>query len=295
MQSTPNDPSTIRAILAEAEALLAAGPHPEKAQRDAEALVLLILRTDGRARNRAWLITHLDEIPGSDAAAALRGLAERRFGGEPIQYIVGETEFYGLDFEVNRDVLIPRPETEHLVEKSIALATGFARPNILDVGTGSGAIAIKLAHELPSAEIVATDIASSALAVARRNAARHGVAERVKFVEGDLLDPVASRQFDLIVSNPPYVPHTDRDSLTIEVRDFEPALALFAGADGLAIYRRLVPDAFGALVPGGFLLLEIGCGQQAAIEKLLAGAGFKDIEFTADLQGIPRVASGRHP
>jgi release factor glutamine methyltransferase len=295
MQSTPTDPSTIRAILAEAEALLAAGPHPEKAKRDAEALILLTLRADGRARNRAWLITHLDEIPGSDAAAALRGLAERRFGGEPIQYIVGETEFYGLDFEVNRDVLIPRPETEHLVEKSIALANRFARPNILDVGTGSGAIAITLAHELPAAEIVATDIAPTALTVARRNAERHGVAERVKFVEGDLLDPVASRQFDLIVSNPPYVPHTDRDSLSVEVRDFEPALALFAGADGLAIYRRLVPDSFRALVPGGFLVLEIGCGQQAAIEKLSAGAGFKDIEFTADLQGIPRVASGRHP
>ena len=295
MQSTLNDPSTIRAILAEAEALLASGPHPERARRDAEALVLLALRSDSRARNRAWLVTHLDEIPGSDAAAALREFAKRRFAGEPIQYIVGETEFYGLDFEVNRDVLIPRPETEHLAEKSIALANGFARPNILDVGTGSGAIAITLAHELPAAEIVATDIASSALAVARRNAARHGVAERIKFVEADLLGPLATREFDLIVSNPPYVPQADSDSLSVEVREFEPALALFAGADGLAIYRRLIPETFCALIPGGFLILEIGYGQRAAIEKLLSWSGFKDIGFTADLQGIPRVASACRP
>jgi release factor glutamine methyltransferase len=295
MQSAPTERSTIRAILVEAEASFVAGPHPEKARRDAEALVLLALRADGRARNRSWLIAHLDETPSTDTAAALRGFVKRRFTGEPIQYIVGETEFYGLDFEINRDVLIPRPETEHLVEKAIALATGFAQPNILDVGTGSGAIAITLAQELPAAQVVATDIASSALAVARRNAVRHGVTERVKFVEGDLFGPVPGRQFDLIVSNPPYVPQTDRDSLAVEVRDFEPALALFAAADGLAIYRRLIPDAFGALVPAGFVVLEIGYGQQAAIEKLLAGAGFKDFEFTADLQGIPRVASARRP
>ncbi len=275
--------------------MLASGPHPAKARRDAEGLLLHVLRAHVPAANLAWLMAHQDEAITRDAANALDVSVERRFAGEPIQYIVGESEFYGLDFEVNRDVLIPRPETEHLVEKSVALANGFARPNILDVGTGSGAIAITLALELPAAEIVATDIASSALTVARRNAARHGVAERLKFVEADLLDALACRQLDLIVSNPPYVPQADSDSLSVEVREFEPALALFAGADGLAIYRRLIPETFCALIPGGFLVLEIGYGQRSAIEKLLSGSGFKDIEFTADLQGIPRVASACRP
>jgi release factor glutamine methyltransferase len=131
--------------------------------------------------------------------------------------------------------------------------------------------------------------------VARANAVRNGVADRVAFHEGDLLTPVAGRRFDLIVSNPPYVPESDRDSLSVEVRDYEPALALFAGADGLAIYRRLIPAAFAALFHGRYLALEIGFGQQAAVEALLAGAGFTEIEFTRDLQGIPRVAVARRP
>jgi release factor glutamine methyltransferase len=287
MQPTPIDRPAIRTILAEAEAQLALGPHPERSR------LMQVLRAEIPAANLAWLIAHQDKDVPVSAADALRALVMRRSAGEPIQYITGETEFYGLDFEVNRDVLIPRPETEHLVEKAILLTSGFVRPRIADVGTGSGAIAITLACKLPAAQIVATDIASSALAVARRNAARHGVTERVQFVEGDLLGPVAGRQFDLIVSNPPYVPQTDCDSLSVEVRDFEPALALFADADGLAINRRLIPAAFAAIIPSGFLVLEIGYGQQAAIDELLVNAGFEDAEFTADLQGIPRIASAR--
>ncbi len=246
-------------------------------------------------KNCAWLIAHEDEPLAPDAAAVLRALAKRRRTGEPIQYITGETEFYGLNFRVNRDVLIPRPETEHLVEKAIALAAGFVRPRIVDVGAGSGAIAVALAAMLPAAQMTATEISASALTVARENAERNSVAERVRFLEGDLLAPVAGERFDLVVSNPPYVPEGDRDTLSVEVRDYEPEQALFAGADGLAIYRRLIPAAFSALVPGGFAVLEIGHGQQEVIHPLLAGAGFSGIEFTEDLQKIPRVAVARKP
>jgi release factor glutamine methyltransferase len=295
MQPTPFDRLKIRALIAEAEYSLATGPHPERARRDAETLLLHVLRRENPATNHAWLIAHQDECLSSEAAARLRALVKRRRAGEPIQYITGETEFCGLPFHVNRNVLIPRLETEHPVEKAIALAAGLVRPRILDVGTGSGAIAIALAANLPAARIIATDISAPALDVARRNAERHRVAGRVQFLEGDLLAPVAGQQFDLIVSNPPYVPETDRDSLSVEVRDFEPAQALFAGGDGLAIYRRLLPAAFDALVHGGFVLLEIGYGQQTTVSVLLAEAGFKDAEFTPDLQGIPRVVSAQRP
>jgi release factor glutamine methyltransferase len=163
----------------------------------------------------------------------------------------------------------------------------------LDVGTGSGAIPVALATQIPTAVITATDISSDALSLARENAKRSGVA--IRFLQGDLLSPVAGETFDFIVSNPPYIPATDRDSLAVEVRDHEPSLALFAGNDGLDIYRRLIPQAFAALVPGGFIALEIGYGQQTAVRSLLADTGFTNIEFTPDLQGIPRVAVARRP
>jgi release factor glutamine methyltransferase len=220
-------------------------------------------------------------------------MVERRATGEPIQYITGEAEFYGLPFLVTPDVLITRPETEHLVEKVIALAHQFRKPRIVDIGTGSGAIAIALASHLPHAAITAIDLSTSALAIAQKNAKHNGVA--IRFLQGELLDPVAGEEFEIIVSNPPYVPTTDRDSLSVEVRDHEPALALFAGADGLDIYRRLIPQAFTGLVPGGYLALEIGYGQSQSIEALLAASGFKQIEFVPDLQSIPRVAVAQHP
>ena len=279
--------------MSDAESQLAAGPHPEKARRDAESLLLHVLRRNAPERNLAWLIAHEDEAVAPDVVAAMDGLVKRRFAGEPMQYIVGEAEFYGLPFYVNRGVLIPRPETEHLVDKVVELAPLFRRPRVADVGTGSGAIAIALAQELPDAQITATDISVAALDVARENAKRNGVADRVRLVEGDLLAPVAGEQFDIVVSNPPYVAERDRDSLSVEVRDYEPAQALFAGEDGLEIYRRLIPAAFGALVAGAFVVLEIGYGQGDAVGALLAASRFTQIEFTADLQGIPRVASAR--
>lgn len=300
MWVTPFARQKIRAILTEAVRILFDGPLPERARRDAEALLLFVLCRNAPERNLAWLIAHENEPLGEEDAATFCSLIERRLASEPIQYITGEAEFYGLTFHVNRDVLIPRPETEHLVEKTIALAqklrfTWAPHPRIIDIGTGSGAIAVALARALPFAAITATDVSPAALAVAKENAARNGVADRMRFFEGDLLDPAAGEQFDMVVSNPPYVPEGDRNTLDVEVRNYEPALALFAGKDGLDMYRRLIPAAFGALVPGGYLLLEIGHGQQEAMQTLLADAGFNGIEFIQDLQKIPRVAVAHRP
>jgi release factor glutamine methyltransferase len=292
----------LRDSLDQAEALLRSGPHPDRARLDAETLLLHLTQ-----KNRAWLLTHLEETLSAEQSVHYSRLIARRLAGEPIQYITGETEFYGLPLRVTPDVLIPRPETEHLVEKTLSLAAQFplaaaqtparhiSAAHILDVGTGSGAIAIALAHHLPNAHITATDISMPALELARQNAARNSVATNIRFLRGDLLAPVAGESFDLIVSNPPYVPASDHSSLAVEVRDFEPSLALFAGPDGLDIYRRLIPAAFAALAIGGFLLLEIGCGQSDAIRALLTDAGFVNIDFTPDLQGTPRVVSAQHP
>jgi release factor glutamine methyltransferase len=288
-----SDGPTIRVLLAEAEHAFAGGPYPGKARRDAEALLLLALRPYLTGATRAWLIAHDKEAVTPDAAAALGKLVARRLTGEPIQYIAGEAEFYRMPFLVDRNVLIPRRETEHLVERVMAVAPLFRRPRVIDVGAGSGAIAISLTHELPDATMTATEISEPALRLARRNAERLGFADRIRFLKGDLLAPVEGEQFEVVVSNPPYVAERDRSTLSVEVRDLEPAQALFAGEDGLAVYRRLIPAAFGALAPGGFAVLEIGYGQQEAVRKLLTESGFVEIEFTADLQGIPRVAAAR--
>jgi release factor glutamine methyltransferase len=275
---------TLRDFLEYGESQLRSGPHPDRAKRDAETLLLHLV-----GKNKAWLMAHASDDFAGCSAIRYASLLERRVKGEPIQYIIGEAEFYGMPFRVTPDVLIPRPETEHLVEKCLALAAQFApSPRVLDVGSGSGAIAIVLAKHLANAPITAADISELALSIAREYAKSNGVA--IRFLQGDLLAPVTGEQFELIVSNPPYVPATDRESLAVEVRDHEPSLALYAGADGLEIYRRLIPQAFAALVPGGFIALEIGYAQQPAIHTLLADTGFTNIEFTPDLQGIPRVA-----
>ena len=221
-------------------------------------------------------------------------LIARRLAAEPIQYITGQQEFYGLTLRVTPAVLVPRPETELLVEAVLARLEKNKPLRIADVGTGSGAIAIAIAHHLPLAEITALDLSVAALAIARENAATHRLEDRIRFLTSDLLASVSNEaQFDAVLSNPPYVPTTDRGSLHSEVRDHEPASALFAGIDGLDIYRRLVPEAFSQLKPGGLLALEIGCGQREDVAALLSS--WKRVEIMNDLQQIPRVALAWRP
>jgi release factor glutamine methyltransferase len=274
----------LREALELAAARLGASPHPDRARRDAEMLLMHLT-----GRNRAWLLTYADDDFGGCTAVRYASLVERRLAGEPIQHITGQVEFYGLPFRVTPDVLIPRPETEHLVEAAIEITRGSAPATIVDVGTGSGAIAIALAHNLKSSRVTAIDVSEAALALAHQNAERNGVS--VRFLQGDLLEPVAGETFSLVVSNPPYIPETDRPSLSVEVRDHEPAIALFAGNDGLDIYRRLIPQAFGTLSAGGHILLEIGHGQVQVVQAMLERAGFVNVRCILDLQGIPRVLS----
>ncbi|MGA8109913.1 MAG: peptide chain release factor N(5)-glutamine methyltransferase [Acidobacteriaceae bacterium] len=253
-------------------------------RRDAQLLLLRALDRDA-----AWLLTH-PEAPMSDEQLKLYDdWIVRRERHEPMQYILGEQEFYGLRLRVTRDVLIPRPETEHAVEAVLARVGRDATVRICDVGTGSGAIAVALANALPLAEVTAVDRSRGALAVARENALRHGVGERVRFAESDLLAAVRGEGFDVVVSNPPYV--RDDEVLEAQVAEWEPGVALFAGPTGLEIYRRLIPEAGEALVPGGWLVLEMGQGQRDAVAELLKD--WDEVSFVQDLQGIPRVAMAR--
>lgn len=218
-------------------------------------------------------------------------MVRERSQGAPIQYITGTQEFFGLPFRVTPAVLIPRPETEHLVEAAIERLRDHPAPRIADVGTGSGCIAVALAQSLPLAHVVALDSSADALPVAEQNAQYNHVAERIRFAASDLLSAVASETFDAIVSNPPYIADHERKTLSIEVRRYEPAQALFAGPTGLEVYRRLIPAAFAQLTPGGWLLMEIGHGQRDALAQLLQS--WAAVDFLPDLQGIPRVAIAR--
>jgi release factor glutamine methyltransferase len=281
---------TLRTLVTKAEATLQASPHPDKARLDAETLLLHLLK-----QNRAWLLAHMDDAATALTQAMLATLLARRVAGEPIQYITGEAEFFGLSFHVAPGALIPRPETEHLVEEVLRLAANItsSRLSIADIGTGSGAIAVALARSLPTARVTAVDISPQALAIAHDNAVLNQVANRIEFLEGNLLAPLTGQSFFVIASNPPYVPLQDRESLSIEVRDHEPHSALFAGNDGLDIYNRLIPKARALLELNGWLVMEIGYGQQPAIEALLHASSYRDIRFISDYQGIPRVALGR--
>ena len=249
---------------------------------DAETLLMLVLR-----RDRAYLYTHSDASLSDAELSRYREVIERRASGEPIQYITGHQEFWGLDLGVTPAVLIPRPETENAVEAALEALRGAESPRIIDVGTGSGCIALALASELPQAHIEATDISAEALAIARLNAERLHL--RVTLAQSDLLDKYLGKGavFDLVISNPPYVGESEADKLQREVRDHEPHCALFGGIHGLDIYCRLVPQAHEVLKSGGWLVLEIGYSQEASIRKLLSG--WNEVRSVADLQGIPRV------
>ena len=265
------------------------GPHT---RQDATLLLLYVLGI-----SQTEIYTERDRPLTALQTEKFNALIRQRSRGVPIQYLTGVQEFFGLPFHVNPAVLIPRPETEHLVEAAIARLQDFPAPRIADIGTGSGAIAVALAHALPNAQIVALDISPTALAVAAENAARNGVAERIRFVESDLLAAITTAdshaRFDAIVSNPPYIAERERKTLPKEVRDYEPALALFAGPTGLEFYRRLIPAAYAQLATGGWLLMEIGQGQRGQVRALLQDRDWNAVEFIPDLQSIPRVAIAR--
>jgi release factor glutamine methyltransferase len=281
----------LRQTLTAAAERLADNPHlHSNARRDAELLLL-----DQLGISHAQLLANPGRELTEEEEFFFWQNIHRRAANEPIQYILGKQEFYGLEFHANPAVLIPRPETELLVEAVLHRLPPDDFVEILDVGTGSGILAVTLAHHLPHAEITAVDISVDAIQVARRNAETHHVADRIQFVVSDLfsgLDPKLER-FDAVVSNPPYVAEADRASLAPEVRDYEPATALFAGETGLDIYRRLIPEARNALKPKGLLALEIGHGQRDAIANFLKDWG--DVSFLDDLQQIPRVALARRP
>jgi len=270
----------------------------------AELLLLSVIE-----RDRTWLYSHPEEILSSETIERYFALVRRRAEGAPTQHLTGKQEFWGLEFEVTPDVLIPRPETEHLIEVALdRLAVREIRAGreqklsgqgicLVDVGSGSGCIAIALAKELPVAEIFATDISLPALAIAHRNAARHGMADRIRFVQSDLLEsfiepPDSNYQsplFDLIISNPPYIGHRESDSLPREVRDHEPPTALFGGEEGYELYSGLVAQSEIFLKPGGLLVLELGHHGLPAVQPLLDTLSWTNIAVTNDLTGIPRV------
>lgn len=271
-----------------ARALASSGlPTP---RLDAEVLLASYLEED-----RTWLHIHSDREMTSVQEEGLSAWMERRRRGEPVAYIVGRKEFWSLDFAVDPRVLIPRPDTEVLVEEALKVLADCksAQPEILDLGTGSGAIAVALASERPDARITATDLSPEALAVAAFNAQRHGVASRIALLQGDLFHPVTGK-FDVIVSNPPYIAAGEYDLLPGGVRDFEPRAALLAGEEGLDFYSAILLQAADYLKPEGWLLLEIGAGQQAGLERLFRISGaYGEPAFRRDYAGCWRVVKAR--
>ena len=260
---------------------------------DAELLVADVL-----SMPRVQLYVQFERVLTPEELAALRALIKRRQAGESVAYLTGRKEFWKLEFAVDARVLVPRPDTETLIEEALARLgqpgePGAAAPRIADVGTGSGALAITLAKLRPDAAVFASDVSAPALEVARANAER--LAAAVTFVEGDLGAPLAPHApFSLIVANLPYIPAGELASLPADVRT-EPALALDGGADGLDLVRRLIGEAAALLAPGGALALEIGAGQAEATRALLQAAGLADIQARRDLAGVDRVVSGGKP
>ena len=293
------------------EALGAAIRELEKSHVPSATLAAELLLMHVLDRDRGYVYTHPEQELSAASSQTYFELVAERATGKPTQYLTGHQEFWGLDFEVTPDVLIPRPETEHLVEAALDFARrtrgGQASPGtgsaaagaglrIVDVGTGSGCIALALATELPGAEIFATDISRPALSVAHRNARRLGLLSRVRFIETDLLAGLKAEgggaEFDFVISNPPYVGEAEIEAVQREVREFEPRVAWGGAGSGLEIYRRLLPQALTALRPGGWLAVEVGFTQADAVRAMLGG-GWSETEIRPDLAGIPRVVIAR--
>ncbi len=285
---------------------------------NAEVLLMVVLGAD-----RAYLYAHPERELTPQEAARYEEVLAQRATGMPSQYITGHQEFWGLDFVVSPAVLIPRPETEHLVEVVLELVRGIQHPKLVDVGTGSGCIALALAHELPDAEVYAADLSAEALEIARANSARLQLDKRVRFLQCDVLEPVLAepsavipsedfspsreaarslskgtcfsefRDFDFVVSNPPYVAFSEADKVQKSVQEFEPRMAVFAGLHGTDVIAPLIEQAHGVLKPGGWLALEIGYSMRDEVVNLLSPTMWEDIRVVPDLQGIPRVVAAR--
>jgi len=277
--------SPVRTLLQQAAARLAASPS---AVLDAEVLL-----SHCSGKDRSWLLAHVDADLPVAAVARFNELTARRAAGEPVAYLTGRREFWSLQLKVDPSVLIPRPETELLVELVLQFVDDQKQFEVLDLGTGSGAIALAIVAERPASRVTATDISSTALAVARQNAQTLCITN-ITFVTGDWYQPLTSRHFDVIVSNPPYVadgdPYLQRGDLP-----FEPATALLAGADGLRDLQTIVVGAIDRLVPGGWLLLEHGADQEDAVSRMMRECGFCSIATHRDLAGLPRVTLAQLP
>lgn len=278
---------SIAESLAKAEATLAASGVAEPRR---EAMSLLILATK---KDKTFLYARPEHVLTTEEVAILDVLLLRRASREPLQYISGVQEFFGLEFEVTPDVLIPRPETEMLVERALQILPTSNSEFFCDVGTGSGCIAVSILHQRPRAHGVGLDISRDALSVAARNAFRHRTSDRLELIDSDLFSALTDQEFDLIVSNPPYVPERDMAGLQAEVRDFEPRGALTDNSDGLSIIRRIVDESPRFLAAKGHLLMEIGFDQSEKVAAMFEPALWSHPELFPDLQGIPRLVSAR--
>ena len=279
--------STVRELLGRSREYLERNGVPSP-KLDAEYLLAHVL-----AVPRLELYLDHDRPLEPAEVDSLRELVRRRGRREPLAYVLGSWSFYGLELHCDARALVPRPETEILVERCLALLEGTAAPAVVDVGTGTGAIALALAARLPEANVTAIDLSPDALALAAENAALNGLADRVELLQGDLLGPVAGRRFDLVASNPPYV--AEGETVDPEVAEYEPALAVFAEDGGRAVLERLAADAPGALRPGGHLVVEVAEGQAPWLAERLAGGRYEEIEVTRDLRGIERVVTAQEP
>ncbi len=305
--SAPGDPvTTVRFALGVGIADL------EREGVPSPALAAELLLMDTLGRDRAWIYAHPEQELDAKSSEQYFSMIAQRASGVPTQHLTGHQEFWGLEFEVTPDVFIPRPETEHVIEVALDGLNITSDPDstnprnaefrIADVGTGSGCLAIALAHELPQARVTATDISAAALDVARRNAARHRVAGRIEFIECSLLERASFRSpaishesplFDLIVSNPPYIGRSETATLPREVREHEPERALFGGETGTELYGPLIAQAGALLEPGGLLILELGYNSAEHVSRLLDAPEWTSVAITDDLAGIARVASAR--
>ena len=265
--------------------------HLAKHGSESPRLDAEILLAHAKKCRRIQLYTNYDEVLSDAVRGQMRELVQRRARREPVAYLVGHREFFSLDFRVTPDVLIPRPDTETLVMEAIGVAKSLAAPAILDLCTGSGCIAVSLAKQLPMAALTAVDVSPAALAVARDNAEKHGVADRLSLLEGDLFQPLpAGKRFDVLASNPPYVSRGDLESLEDDVRKYEPRLALDGGQDGLDVIRPLIGEAPNRLQPGGWLFVELSPEQAPAVLQLAEQTGrYRSAEILKDLAGKPRV------